>query len=63
MDNENGSIKLGIIGLLVRKEEQEVLSYITITPQGIPIGGHTSTQVHPLLGSIIGLVWMSYKEK
>jgi hypothetical protein len=47
----------------MRKKEQEVLGDITITPQGIPIRGKTTTQVHPLLGSIRGLGWMSYEEK
>jgi hypothetical protein len=48
----------------MRKEEQEVLSYITITPQGIPRGEHLVAQVHPLSGSIRrGLVWMIYKDK
>jgi hypothetical protein len=41
-----------VTGLLMRKEEQEVLADITITPQGIPLGEHTIAQVHPLSGSI-----------
>jgi hypothetical protein len=52
-----------VTGLLMRKEEQEVLADITITPRGIPIRDHTANQVHPLLGSIRGLGWMSYEEK
>jgi hypothetical protein len=41
-----------VTGLLMRKEEQEVLADITITPQGIPQGENTVAQVHPLSGSI-----------
>jgi hypothetical protein len=53
-----------VTGPQVRKEEQEVLVDITITPQGIPIGENLVSKVHPLSGSIIrGLGWMSYKEK
>jgi hypothetical protein len=53
-----------VTGLLMRKEDQEVLANITITPQGITMGQHTTTQVHPLLGSIRrGMGWMSYEEK
>ena len=53
-----------VIGLLSRNEYQGVLAKITITPQGIPIGDHTTTQVHPLSGSIKrGLGWMNYEEK
>jgi hypothetical protein len=52
-----------VIGLLMRKEEHKVLADITITPQEIPIREHTTTQVHPLPGSIRGLEWMSYEEK
>ena len=52
-----------VIGLLMRKEEQEVLADIAVTPQGIPIRDHTTYQVHPLSGSIRGLGWMSYEEK
>ena len=33
-----------VIGLLMRKEEKEVLAEITVTPRGIPIRGHTTTQ-------------------
>jgi hypothetical protein len=52
------------IGLLRRKEDQGVLADITITPKGIPIGENTTTQVHPLSGSIIrGLGWMNCEEK
>jgi hypothetical protein len=50
-------------GLLMIKEEQEVLADITVTPRGIPIREHTKTQVHPLSGSIRGLGWMSYEGK
>jgi hypothetical protein len=50
-------------GLLMRKEEQEVLADITVTTQGIPIRGNIAAQVHPLSGSIRGLGWMSYEEK
>jgi hypothetical protein len=44
-------------------EEQKVIAGITNTPRGIPIREHTTTQVHSLLGSIIGPGWMSYEEK
>jgi hypothetical protein len=54
---------LEVTGLLMRKEEPEVLGEITITPQGIPIRGHTTAQVYPLSGSIRGLGWMSYEDK
>jgi hypothetical protein len=52
-----------VTGLLMRKEEPKVLSYITVTPRGIPIIGHTTNQVHPLSGSIRGPGWMSYEDK
>ena len=53
-----------VTGLLMRKEEQEVLANITITPQGIPLGEHTVVEVHPLSGNIRGgLGWISYMEK
>jgi hypothetical protein len=52
-----------VTGLLMGKEEKEVLADITITPRGIPIRGHTVDKVHPLSGSIRGLGWMSYEEK
>jgi hypothetical protein len=49
---------------LLRKEEQEVLAYITINPQGILIREHTTTQFHPLLGRIRRRMgWMDYKEE
>jgi hypothetical protein len=48
---------------MMRKENQEVLEDITITPQGIPIRGNTTTQVHPLSGSIRVMGWMNYEEK
>jgi hypothetical protein len=47
----------------MRKEELDVLAYVTITPQGTPIRGNTTTQFHPLLRSIRVLGWMSYEEK
>jgi hypothetical protein len=47
----------------MRKEKQEVLVDITITPQGIPIREQETTQVHPLSEGIRGLGWMSYEEK
>jgi hypothetical protein len=47
----------------MRKEEQEVLVDITITPRGIIIIGNTTTQVHPLSRIIKGLGWMRYDEK
>jgi hypothetical protein len=47
----------------MRKEEQEVLADITITPRGIPIREYIESQVHPLSGSIRGLGLMSYEEK
>ena len=53
-----------VTGLLMRKEEQEVLADITITPQGITQGENTVDQVHLMSGSIRrGMEWMSYKEK
>ena len=52
-----------VTGLLMGKEEKEVLADITITPRGIPIRGHTADQVHPLPGSIIFLGWMNCEEK
>jgi hypothetical protein len=52
-----------VTGLLMRKEEQEVLADITVTPRGIPIRENTTAQVHPLSGSIRGMGWMSYEEK
>jgi hypothetical protein len=52
-----------VTGLLMRKEEQEVLEDIVITPRGISIREKTTTQFHPLSGSIRGLGWMSYEEK
>jgi hypothetical protein len=49
---------------MMRREEQKVLTEITIIPQGISLGEHTVLQVHPLLGSIKGgLGWMRYKDK
>ena len=54
---------LEVTGLLMRKEEHEVLVDITITPQGIPIRGNTTSQVYPLSGSIRDLGWMSYEDK
>jgi hypothetical protein len=50
-----------VTGLMMRGEGKEVLGDITITPQGIPLGEHIVDQVHPLLGNIRGLGWMSYK--
>jgi hypothetical protein len=51
-------------GPLMRKEEQGVVADITITPKDIPIGEHTTAQVHLLSGSIIrGLGWMNCEEK
>jgi SOS-response transcriptional repressor LexA len=52
-----------VIGLLMRKEEQEVLEDNIVTPRDISIREHTKNQVHPLSGSIRGLGWMSYEEK
>jgi hypothetical protein len=53
-----------VTGILMIKVEQEVIEDISITPQGIPIGDHTSTQVHPLFESFKkGLGWMRYEEK
>jgi hypothetical protein len=52
-----------VIGLLMKKEEPEVLANITATPQVIPIRENTTTQVHPLSRSIRGLGWMSYGDK
>jgi len=47
-----------------RKKYQGVILYITFTPQGIPIGENTVSQVHPLSEIIRrGLGWMSYKDK
>jgi hypothetical protein len=63
LDKESGSSKSEVTGLMMRKEKQEVLANITITPQGIPIREHTVAQVHPLSGRIKGLGWMSYEEK
>jgi hypothetical protein len=47
----------------MRKEEQEVLADITITPRGIPIREKVAAQVYPLSKGIRGLRWMSYEEK
>jgi hypothetical protein len=63
LDKESGSSKSGSHRSLMRKEKQEVLADITITPRGIPIRDHTTAQVHPLSESIRGLGWMSYEEK
>jgi hypothetical protein len=53
-----------VTGLLMRKEEQGVLVDITITPRGIPIEENTTSEVHPLSGSVKrGLGWMIYEEK
>jgi hypothetical protein len=52
-----------VTGLLMRKEEKEVLAYITVTLRGIPIRGHTTTQIHPFSGSIRDLGWMNYEDK
>jgi hypothetical protein len=52
-----------VTGLLMRKEEQEVLANITNTPRVIPITEHTTSQVHPLLRAIRGLGRMSYEGK
>jgi hypothetical protein len=52
-----------ITGLLMRKEEQEVLANITITPRGIPIRENTTDQVFPLSRSIRGLGWIIYLDK
>jgi hypothetical protein len=41
-----------VIGLLRRKEDQEVLEDIAIAPQGIPLGDNIVAQVLPLSGSI-----------
>jgi hypothetical protein len=47
------------IGPLRKKEDQGVVTDITINPKGIPIGENTTSQVHPLSESIIrGLGWM-----
>jgi hypothetical protein len=52
------------IGLLMRKEDQGVLADITISPQGITIGEHPTTPIHPLSGSNRrGLGWMNWEEK
>jgi hypothetical protein len=59
VDQENQEVT----GLPMRKEEHEVLADIIVTPRGIPIREHTTNQVHPLLGSIRGLGWMSYEDK
>ena len=48
-----------VTGSLREKEDQGVIADITITPKGIPTGEHTSTQVHPVLGSTGGPGWMS----
>jgi hypothetical protein len=52
-----------VASLLMIKEEQEVLADITITPRSIPIKGHTTSQVHPMSGSIRVMGRMSYDEK
>jgi hypothetical protein len=52
-----------VIGLLMRKEDPEVLVDIAITPRGIPIRRKKTYQFHPLSGSIKGLRWMNYEEK
>jgi hypothetical protein len=52
-----------VIGLLMRKEELEVLADVTVTPPGISMREYTTTQFHPLSRSIRGLGWMSYEEK
>jgi hypothetical protein len=53
-----------VTSLLMINEEQGVLEKITITPQEIPIGEHTLSQVHAISGSIRrGLGWMNYEEK
>ena len=54
---------LEVIGLMKRKEEQEVLANITTTPRGIPIREHTTTHVHPLSGRKRVLGWMNCEEK
>jgi hypothetical protein len=55
LDKESGSRKLGIHGSPRRKEDQEVVVGITVTPRSILIREHIATQVHPLSGSIRGL--------
>jgi hypothetical protein len=47
------------IGPLMRKEEEEVVSDITNTSKSIPIREHAIAQVHPLLGNIGGMGWMT----
>ena len=52
------------IGFPRKKENQGVITNVTITTKGIPIGENTSYQIHPRPGSIIkGLGWMNYDEK
>jgi hypothetical protein len=52
-----------VTGLLMRKEDPEVLENITVTPRGIPIRENIQYHVHPLSGSIRGMGRMSYEEK
>jgi hypothetical protein len=52
-----------VTGPLRRKEDQGLVEDITNTPKRIHIGENTVSQVHPLLGIIIGMGWMSYEEK
>jgi hypothetical protein len=44
---------------MMRKEEEEVVANITNTLKGIPKGGQTEVQVHPMSRNIGGLEWMS----
>jgi hypothetical protein len=51
-------VKQESIDPLMRKEEEEVVTDITITPKDIPKRGHAVVQVH-LLPKIIGdIEWM-----
>jgi hypothetical protein len=59
LDKESGSNKSGSHRSPDEERREGVVADITNTPKGIPIGEHTTVQVHPLPGSIGGLGWMN----
>jgi hypothetical protein len=59
LDKESDSRKTGSHRSLRRKEDQEVLAGIVITPRNTPIRRHTVVQAHLLPESTGDLEWMN----
>jgi hypothetical protein len=63
LDKESGSSKSRSHRPPYEKRKERSVSRNHHHSRDIPIRDHTTSQVHPLSGSIRGLGWMSYEEK